>query len=137
MLHLKIITMLIAAVLIQGCASPHSGKKFDSPDGKWGTGIDSSAGRISLGIMTFSGNEKATYTYRNGRILFDRTDDLGEWKGHWVEKPMSFVTCVDEIDGSITWGVAIFQFNEAYTRFKGTYDKCGDGRTGAWDGRRI
>ena len=136
MLDTKMIIILTAAIFIIGCASPSSDQVFQSPDGDWSTSIQTSASWESLGTMTFSGINKASYTYRGGRILFDEIDDAGLWKGHWIEDTWSAVICPQERDGSKSWGQAIFQFNETYTRFRGTYDLCGEGRKNSWDGRR-
>ena len=138
MFHLKIITILIAGIfLVQGCANPVMDQTFDSPDGEWRTGIQYSAGRMSLGTMTFAGSKKATYTYRNGRVLFNETDSSGKWKGHWVEDTWSGAICAEEKDGSKSWGEMVYQFNDTYTRFKGTYNICGTGLKNAWEGTRI
>ena len=131
------IIILIATVLVQSCANPSLDKTYNSPDGSWRSAVQTSTSWLSLGKMTFSGTDKATYTYRNGRILFDETGNNGEWKGHWVEENIPTIKCGNEIDGSDSWGVVILQFNDAYTRFRGTYDRCGNGRKNGWEGTRI
>ncbi len=92
---------------------------------------------ISRGVMTFSNKEKATYSFHNGHILFSAVDDQGLWKGTWVEDQWGTIHCGDQIDGSSTWGEAIFQFDETYNEYKGTWDPCGSGRKNAWTGRCI
>jgi len=84
--------------------------------------------------MTIIDETKATTTFKNGRIFFYAIDDQGKWEGHWVAETYKR-HCSDKKHGSNRWGVAIFQFNDAYNSFKGTWDFCGDDVTYFWDGR--
>ena len=85
--------------------------------------------------MTIIDETKATYTWSNGRIFFYSTDDQGKWEGYWVENAGQH-DCSDKKDGSTDWGVAIFQFNDAYNSFSGKWNFCGSGEEFDWDGAR-
>ena len=126
--------VLLSTILIIGCAGL-SGKSFDSAMGEWSWKLEAPSSREYSGNMTIIDETKATYTYGNGRIFFYAADDKGKWEGHWVENygPRN---CSDKKDGSTYWGVAIFQFNDAYNSFRGKWDECGDGVTYFWDGSR-
>lgn len=77
----------------------------------------------------------ATYPLDNGRIYFySISDNQRRWEGYWVEELLDL--CPEEKDGSTHWGVAIFQFNDSYTRFEGTWDLCGEGEKMPWIGWR-
>ena len=127
--------VLLSTILITGCATSQSGKSFDSAMGEWSWTFGAPSGRTYSGEMTIIDETKATYTFRNGRIIFYAKDDQGKWEGHWVAETYKR-HCSDKKHGSIRWGVAIFQFNDAYNSFKGTWDFCGDGVTYFWDGSR-
>ena len=79
---------------------------------------------------------RVTYGYTNGRIFFYSIDKQGKWEGYWVEDSGS-KACINELkDGSRHWGKVIFQFNDSYTKFKGTWDYCGEGKKTPWEGFR-
>ena len=126
--------VLLSSILIIGCAGP-SGKSFDSAMGDWSWKFEAPSGREFSGSMTIIDETKATYTHRNGRIIFYAIDDQGKWEGHWVEDSGP-LTCSDKKDGSSHWGVAIFQFNDAYNSFRGKWGNCGEGPQSFWDGDR-
>ncbi|MEM7208056.1 MAG: hypothetical protein AAF434_09550 [Pseudomonadota bacterium] len=112
--------------------------EFDSPLGEWRTKIQIDGGSwISHGVMTFSEDGKVGYTLRNGRIFFNEKDGKGKWKGHWVEDKQPWVVCDEKLDGSTAWGEAIFQFDDEFKTFRGTWDKCGDGKRNIWQGYRL
>jgi hypothetical protein len=136
MLNLIRLLAMLSTLLIVGCASGPSGKSFDSAIGEWSWTFGSPSGRVYSGEMTIIDETKATTTFKNGRIFFYAIDGQGKWEGHWVAETLK-KPCSDKKDGSIYWGVAIFQFNDAYNSFKGTYDFCGDGGTFFWDGVRL
>ena len=137
MSYLRTLLLVTAIVFMAGCASTPSDEAYESPLGTWRTKIQTQNGSwLSHGVMTFSSEGKATYTFHNGRILFDEMGDDGKWKGHWVEDTWGSVRCGAETDGSKTWGEAILQFNDTYNKFTGTWDKCGEGSTNAWVGTR-
>jgi hypothetical protein len=85
--------------------------------------------------MTIIDEKKATYTYANGRIFFYAIDGQDKWKGYWVEDSGAH-DCSEKKDGSTDWGVAIFQFNDAYNEFRGELDFCGVGSKYPWSGVR-
>ncbi len=126
--------VLLSTSLIIGCAGP-SGKSFDSAMGEWSWQFEYPSGGFSSGKMTIIDETKATYTDRNGRILFHTIDDQGKWEGYWVESSGSH-SCSDKKDGSTDWGAVTFQFNDAYNRFSGKYNFCGDSQDFDWDGAR-
>jgi hypothetical protein len=126
--------VLLSQILVIGCAGP-SGKSFDSPVGEWNSQIEPPYGAPKSTKLTIIDETRATYTWRNGRIFFYSTDERGRWEGYWVEDSGQ-LKCSEKKDGSINWGVSIFQFNEAYNKFTGEWDSCGDGQRFGWDGSR-
>ena len=138
MFHLKILTTTAAVVLTVGCASAPPDKHYDSPQGTWRTKIQTESGAwLTHGVMTFSEDKSATYTFHNGRVQFNNINESGKWKGYWVEDTWGTINCAKERDGSRTWGEAIFQFDPTYNTYRGTWDKCGDGKRNAWVGNRT
>ena len=131
--------VIALTILFLSCTSTADDQDvYESPEGKWFTKIQTETGAwISHGTMTFSDNKKATYTLRNGRIIWNKISDQGQWEGHWVEDNQVWVNCPEEKDGTKSWGEAIFQFNSTYTKFEGTWDKCGDENRNAWVGDRL
>jgi len=126
--------VLLSTVLIIGCAGP-SEKSFDSAMGEWSWTYELPSANRAAGTMTIIDETKATYSHANGRILFYAIDDQGKWEGYWVQISAGHV-CPNKKDGSTNWGVAIFQFNDAYNKFSGTWDYCGDGELFDWYGSR-
>ena len=123
--------VLLSTILVIGCASGPSGKSFDSPIGKWNEEWeihDEHGADWSLQKVTIIDETRGTYTSRwsVGRILFYAIDDQGRWMGHWVQMSSS-VPCVEEKHGSKYWGVNIYQFNDNYAEYQGTWDNCGEG----------
>ena len=129
------IFVLLSTTLVVGCASDLLGKSFNSATGEWNWEFRTPADYPHSGKMTIIDETKATYTWDSGRILFYATNDQGRWEGYWVEK-VTGTPCSVKKDGSNNWGVAIFQFNDAYDKFEGTYDMCGKGQKYPWSGSR-
>jgi hypothetical protein len=99
--------------------------------GEWRTTWGSSNATLKIIDDT-----RVDYKYKNGRILFYSIDKQGKWEGYWVEDS-GWSGCGNVLkDGSSYWGNVILQFNDNYTRFKGTWDYCGEGRKTRWDGVR-
>jgi len=98
--------------------------------GEWRYG---SGGRVKK--IKITDGTRAKFNYKNGRILFYSIDNQGKWEGYWVQDTASY-GCGVKKDGSDYWGKVIFQFNDSYTRFKGTWDYCGEGRKEPWNGVR-
>ena len=65
------------------------------------------------------------FTNPDGAIHFYSVDDQGRREGNWVES--SGYSCAEKQHGSNMWGVYIYQFNEAYNEYEGTWDMCGEG----------
>lgn len=124
MSHLRIF-VLFSTLLIAGCASGPSGKSFDSAMGEWSAKWQTEDGLWKSTKMTIIDETKATYTSSSGRIFFYAIGDQGKWDGFWVENPGNW--CLEEKDGSKNWGVSIFQFNDTYNSYTGTWDMCGEG----------
>ena len=135
MLNLMRTFLLLSTILIIGCASGPSGKSFDSVMGEWSSQLQQPTGTAVSIKITIIDETKATYTWMNGRIFFYAIDDQGKWEGYWVEDAGQH-DCSDKKDGSTDWGTVIFQFNDAYNRFSGKWDFCGDGELFDWDGVR-
>ena len=138
MVYLRLFALTGLGLFLMGCASPTTEKaSFDSPLGKWQTKIQIEGGTwISHGVMTFPDSGQVSYALRNGRILFDENNG-GKWKGRWVEDNQVYVRCSEKVDGSHSWGEAIFQFDAEFKTFRGSWDKCGDGDRNAWVGYRL
>ena len=103
--------------------------------GDWSSQMQQPTGTAVSAKITIIDETKATYTRANGRILFYAIDGQGKWEGYWVENSGAH-DCSDKKDGSTDWGVAIFQFNDAYNSFSGKWDFCGDGDKYDLDGAR-
>ncbi len=124
--------------LIIGSASGASARTFDSAMGQWnarGQGPDCILEKYQI---TIADESKATYPFingrkANGRILFYAKDDQRKWEGYWVEEGGN---CADKKDGSNYWGAVTFRFNDTYTRWKGEFDFCGEGKKYPLDGFR-
>ena len=127
--------LLLSTVLVLGCASPQSVKSFDSAIGEWSWQLEARSDQWYGGKMTIIDETKATYTYQDGRIYFYAIDDQGKWEGYWVENSGAR-KCSDKMHGSNDWGVATFQFSDAYNEFTGKWNFCGEGKELEWNGAR-
>ncbi len=114
MLNLMRIFVVLSTTPIIGCASGPSEKSFDSAIGEWRWTWEIHGFR-KAGNMTIIDETKATYGYRNGRIIFYAIDDQGKWEGYWVEALGG--RCLEEKYGSKKWGVMSYQFNDAYNKY--------------------
>ena len=61
----------------------------------------------------------------DAEVEFFATDDPRTWKGYWIAE--DHTSCLEKKGGINSWGETIFHFNETYTRYKGTWDYCGEG----------
>ena len=137
MLNVMRTCVLLSTILILGCASGPSGKSFDSAVGEWSWQLQYLPTSPTIGgQMIFIDETKATYTHQDGRIFFYAIDEQGKWEGYWVENSGAR-KCSDKKYGSTDWGVATFQFNDAYNKFTGKWDFCGEGEKWEWDGVRL
>ena len=127
---------LFATILILGCASGPPEKSFDSAVGEWSWQLEAYKGQWYGGKMMIIDEAKATYTYQDGRIFFYAIDNQGRWEGFWVENSGAR-KCAEKKYGSTDWGVATFQFNEAYSKFAGKWNFCGKGEKLEWNGARL
>ena len=135
MLNLVKTFVLLSTSLIIGCATSSSGKSFDSAIGEWKLQIHAPNGTTYAARLTIIDETKAKYTWSNGRIFFYAIDNPVKWEGYWIEDSGQH-DCSEEKNGSTDWGVGSFQFNDAYNRFSGKWDFCGDGDEYDWDGAR-
>ena len=126
---------LLTALLLIISINVQASENYESPIGEWTVQWERFNGKWRKKIsMKFIDETKATYSFKEGRILFSSVDEQGRWIGHWVENSMK--SCLEEKDGSKNWGVVIFEFNETFTKFKGTWDLCGEGRKLLYKGVR-
>ena len=126
---------MLSTLLIVGCASGPSEKSFDSPIGEWNEQYEGRLGDWKTSKVTIIDETKGTYTNPGGRILFYAIDDQGRWMGHWVTG-LTSTPCFEENDGSKYWGVNIYQFNDTYNEYRGTWDYCGEGEKYSMKGYR-
>ena len=120
--------MAMTSLLILIFASNSWGESFDSPLGDWTTQWQRKNGSWSKPTpFKILDKNKATYSLRNGRILFYDSSDPYRWEGFWVQDSAISFKCETKKDGSKYWGVYTIQFNEDYSKFQATYDTCGDG----------
>jgi hypothetical protein len=123
------IVMLFSTILMMGCATGPSGQVFDSPIGEWREQYENRTGNIKQATLTIIDESSATYSVNGGRIQFYAIDGQRKWTGYWINSSGSSVwSCSEEKDGSPYWGVQIYQFNETYNQYTGTWDSCGEGR---------
>jgi hypothetical protein len=144
---IKVLVVLSISLVI-GCAtSPSpSGKVFDSPIGEWtdqyettgGGEVPSGAdGIIKTTKFIIIDETRAIYPGLNGRVEFYAIDEQGRWKGYWIDEHLTkYFLCSEEKGGSPYWGEIIYQFNETYNQYSGTWDKCGKGKKYAISGVR-
>lgn len=130
------ILVVLASLVVIGCVSGLSEKPANSAIGDWNFKYQITDGEWRTGLsMTIIDEMKATYSWKNGRVYFDSTDDQGLWQGHWVQNPTE--DCLQQKFGSNSWGVAIFRFNPDYSEFDGEYDSCGKGAKFPFKGVRM
>ena len=125
---------IISTFWIIGFGANFQVKAYDSAVGEWTYKEETMEGHLMRGKMSFTDQKNAIYTANNGRIIFVATDGNGRWEGYWIED--GSIECSTEKDGSQLWGVAIFNFNDDYSRFEGTWDMCGSGKGSSWIGFR-
>jgi hypothetical protein len=124
---------VIIAPLVVGIVSGPSIESFASPIGEWSDRYQSTDGTWWRSTTTFIDEATATYTNSDGRVFFYETDDQN-WEGLWVEDGRG--VCSEKKHGSKNWGVIKFQFNEAYNKYEGTWDNCGNGQKFPFSGVR-
>ena len=136
MFHLTRVLAIFSTLLMVSCASGPSGKTFDSALGEWKTEFITMNSQSGTPRMTIIDETKASYAFTGGRIFFSAVDDQGKWEGYWVEDDATDMSCTEKKDGSNVWGVVVFQFNETYNEYKGTWDFCGEDQKFATKGVR-
>ncbi len=126
---------MLSTLLIISCATGPSEKTFDSAVGVWSDKYKTMSGKTRSSVVTIIDETKATYTNPNGRIEFYSIDDQRTWKGYWIEEDGS-TSCSVEKSGSMHWGEQIYQFNETYSQYTGSWDMCGKGPKYSFKGVR-
>jgi hypothetical protein len=111
------------------------GMTYDSPVGVWNELYETPLGGKRSNKVTFVDESIATYTSMDGRVEFYEIDENGWWKAYWINESGS-QECSEARGGSVFWGEQIYQFNETYNRYKGTWDICGQGPKYAINGVR-
>ena len=137
---------ILSAFLLVSCATAPSGDNYDSPIGEWtdqyettgGGEVPSGAGGTTKTTKFIIIDEtRAIYPGLNGRVEFYAIDEQGRWKGYWIDEHLSkYFLCYEEKGGSPYWGEIMYQFNETYNQYTGTWDKCGEGKKYAISGFR-
>ena len=128
---------VIIAPLVVGIVSGPSIESFASPIGEWSERYRTTDGTWVRSTMIFIDETTATYTNPanpDGRVFFYATDNQN-WEGLWVEDVTD--VCSEEKHGSKNWGVVIYQFNDAYNKYGGTWDDCGKGQKLPFTGIRM
>jgi len=118
------ISLVAPSLCLPGGAHAAEDESFDSPVGEWSEQYKYGSQWRSSEV-TIIDETKATYTNPNGQVFFYAIDDQGKWEGYWVEALGG--RCLEEKYGSKKWGVMIYQFNDAYNKYEGTWDRCGQG----------
>jgi hypothetical protein len=135
--HSTKIMSILSALLLVSCATAPSGNNFDSPIGEWSERHETSLGSTQSARLTIIDETKGKYPNSIGRVEFYAIDQQGRWKGYWINENESGPSrCSEEKSGSMFWGEQIYQFNEAYNQYTGTYDYCGEGQKFATKGSR-
>ena len=133
MLTLSKLIAVIPTVMIVGCASGPSGQSFDSPIGEWNeTLVTMSGENMSLKVTII---DKTRGLTSRGVLEFFSADNDRMWKAYWIDDS-GLEPCSEKKNGSPYWGESIYHFNEAYNRYSGTYDVCGEGRKYDFNGYR-
>ena len=127
MFHSTKALLMLSTLLIISCATTPSGKNFDFPIGVWNEKYTSMNGKTHSSEVTIIDKTEGSYTNpRGGRFEFHSTDDQYTWKAYWILESGDR-SCSTEKGGSKFWGEQIFQFNETYNQYTGTWDYCGEG----------
>ena len=119
--------MLLSTILMVGCATGPSGMTFDSPIGEWSEKYEKKYGGHGVSRLTIIDEANAVYTNPIGRIEFHTIDAQRKWTGYWILEN-SQNPCSVKKSGSLHWGENIYQFNETYNRYTGSWDNCGKGQ---------
>lgn len=129
MLNLLKICALLSITLIFGCATGPSGMTFDSPVGEWSEKYERMNDRgTRTHKFTMIDETKGTYP-SSQKVEFYAIDEQRRWKGYWIMKTGTNTNmCSEEKSGSPYWGVQVYQFNETYNQYTGTWDVCGEGQ---------
>jgi hypothetical protein len=135
MLHSTKALVMLSTLVIISCATAPSGKTFDSAIGVWSDKYTTSMGKTRSSVVTITDETRGAYTNPDGRIEFYSIDDQRAWKGYWIEESGT-KPCPTEKSGSMYWGEQIYQFNETYNQYTGTWDFCGKGEKYSFKGVR-
>ena len=126
----NIVLLAISAFILTSCASTPSEQSFDSPIGAWQDQFEMMGGKTFKSETTIIDKSRGTFVVlgngAQGRYEFYSTDDPLIWKGYWILENDSN-PCATEKGGSVYWGEQVFNFNEAYDQYTGSYDHCGEG----------
>jgi len=114
-----------------------AGGSFEKAAGEWASVWESESGRTMTSKLKFDGSSEMVYIPDDGSTVnFQSAEDNGKWEGYWIESSGS-QRCDTKIEGSHYWGMVLFQFNETYNEFVGTWDNCGEGKKFEWTGERV
>ena len=130
MLNLIRTIVILSMLLVVGYASGQSENSFDSAKGAWFEEFQTMKGKWKPSKVTIIDETNAKFKTRNnpnGRIIFYAINDQGKWEGYWVGGPNDS-GCSQKKHGSSMWGVQIFQFNDTYDAYEGSWDMCGKGK---------
>ena len=113
-------------ILAIGCAIGPSGQTFDSPLGDWSETHEKRSGGSKTVKLTIT--DKTTGTGSDGVLLdiYSSGDDY-TWKAYWILES-GIYACAEKKRGSPYWGEQVFNFNQAYNQYTGTWDSCGEGQ---------
>ena len=112
-----------------------AGGSFEKAEGEWVSVWEKTHGGTMTSKTIFGASGEMVYT-PDGTVNFQSADDNGKWEGYWVESSAP-QRCDTKKDGSHYWGMVLFEFNETYNEFKGTWDFCGEGKKREWTGERV
>jgi hypothetical protein len=125
---------ILSTLLIIGCASGPSRKTFDSAIGVWNVRYEIPYGSPLSSKLTIIDETGGTYSHL-ARVEFYAIDEQRNWKGYWTLET-GFYACLEKKNGSIYWGESMFQFNETYNEYTGTWNFCGEEQKFATKGVR-
>ena len=118
--------VMLLVILIAGCATGPSGQSFDSAIGVWNERYEIPNGSPLTSRLTITDESVGIYTH-SVRVEFYAIEKQRKWKGYWIHETGEFgaFPSSEEKNGTVFWGEVIYQFNETYNGYTGTWDFCG------------
>ena len=113
-------------VLVIGCASGPSGQVFESPLGEWSETHELKSGRTKTVKLVITDKTRGMDS-KGAMLEIFSADDDHMWKAYWILES-GIYPCSEKKQGSPYWGEEVFNFNETFNQYTGTWNSCGAGQ---------